>query len=115
MFDVNAVSNALKLRAVEHDYTSGDEETEYCYDCNEQIVCSGETLWGYTNANDVLTVTGVTVRVQDTYCDVSVTLAEERVVYTDKGFAAAVSKLLGMDVDYTEQGMQDYGAVSMET
>lgn len=111
MFDVNAVSNALTLKAVEYD----SDETVYYYTCNEQVVCGGETLWGYTQAGQVLTVTGVTVRVQDTYCDVSATLAEERVVYTDKLFAQAVSKLLGMAVNYTEQGMQDYGRVSMET
>lgn len=111
MFNATAVSNALTLDAMEQD----DEQTSYYYTCNEQVACSGETLWGYTQAGDVLTVTGVAVHVRDDYCDVGVTLAEQRVVYTDKLFAQAVSKLLGMDVDYTEQGMQDYGHVSMET
>lgn len=111
MFNATAVSNALTLKAVEYD----EDYTGYFYTCNEQVQCGGEVLWGYTQAGDVLTVTGVNVYVRDDYCDVSVTLAEERVVYTDKLFAQAVSKLLGMDVDYTEQGMQDYGHVSMET
>lgn len=111
MFNATAVSNALTLQAVEHD----EDYTGYYYTCNERVTCGGETLWGYTQAGDVLTVTGVNVYVRDDYCDVSVTLAEERVVYTDAQFAQAVSKLLGMAVDYTEQGMQDYGRVSMET
>jgi len=35
-------------------------------------------------------------------------------LYTDSGFAACVSKLLGYEVDYTEQGMQEDGMASME-
>jgi hypothetical protein len=35
-------------------------------------------------------------------------------LYTDSGFAEAVSELLGTDVSYTEQGMQDDGYASME-
>ena len=111
MFNATAVSNALTLQAVEHDC----EYTGYFYTCNERVVCGGETLWNYTQANEVLTVTNIAVYVREDYCDVNVTLAEERVVYTDAQFAQAVSKLLNMQVDYTEQGMQDYGLVSMET
>ena len=35
-------------------------------------------------------------------------------LYTDNGFSDAVSELLGTEVDYTEQGMQDDGYASME-
>ena len=35
-------------------------------------------------------------------------------VYTDSGFATAVSVLLGYAVGFTEQGMQENGAASME-
>jgi hypothetical protein len=35
-------------------------------------------------------------------------------VYTDSGFEAAVSTLLGYAVRFTEQGMQDDGYASME-
>jgi hypothetical protein len=111
MFNANAVSNALTLANTVQD----DEQTSYYYTCNEQVTCGGETLWGYTQAGEVLTVTGIAVHVREDYCDVNVTLAEERVVYTDAVFAQAVSALLNMQVDYTEQGMQDYGHVSMET
>ena len=34
--------------------------------------------------------------------------------YTDSGFAEVVSKLLGCDVSYTEQGMQQDNYASME-
>ena len=35
-------------------------------------------------------------------------------LYTDSGFAACVSELLGYKVGYTEQGMQEDGTASME-
>jgi hypothetical protein len=35
-------------------------------------------------------------------------------IYTDTGFAATVSELLGEQIYYTEQGMQEDGVASME-
>jgi hypothetical protein len=35
-------------------------------------------------------------------------------LYTDSGFTDAISTLLGTDVSFTEQGMQDDGYASME-
>jgi hypothetical protein len=35
-------------------------------------------------------------------------------MYTDSGFSDAISALLGTDVSFTEQGMQDDGYASME-
>jgi hypothetical protein len=35
-------------------------------------------------------------------------------MYTDSGFTAAVSELLGYEVSYTEQGMQEDGMASLE-
>jgi hypothetical protein len=35
-------------------------------------------------------------------------------LYTDSGFVDAISTLLGTDVMFTEQGMQDDGYASME-
>ena len=35
-------------------------------------------------------------------------------IYTDYGFAAAISKALGYEVRFTEQGMQDDYCASME-
>lgn len=115
MFNANAVSNKLQLTKEE----VRDNTVAYYFTANETVELAGDTLWGYTQAGETVTITGINVFVRsyddDVYCDVNVTLAEERVVYTDDSFADAVSKLLNMDVDYTEQGMQDYGLVSLET
>ena len=35
-------------------------------------------------------------------------------IYTDSGFESAISKLIGIEVDFTEQGMQDDGEASLE-
>ena len=35
-------------------------------------------------------------------------------IYTDSGFEAAISKMVGFKVTFTEQGMQEDGMASME-
>ena len=114
MFNAQNVNSALTL--VE---TVADEgQTTYCFACNETVALSGDSLWGYTKAGEQVTITGINVHAEeydgDTYYMVYAQLAEERVVYTDDSFADAVSNLLNMQVDYTEQGMQDEGLVSLE-
>lgn len=112
MFDANAVSKQLKLVAVEQDTV--EEVTHHRYECAVQVQCSGST-WNYTQPGQTVTVTGITVTETEWGSDVTVQLAEQQqLVYEDAAFAAAVSSLLGMTVDYTEQGMQDLGLVSME-
>jgi hypothetical protein len=114
MFNARNVNAALTL--VE---TVADEEQKtYCFACNETVTLSGDSLWGYTSAEEQVTITAINVHEEqydgDTYYSVNAQLAEERIVYTDAAFADAVSRLLNMQVDYTEQGMQDEGLVSLE-
>ena len=114
MFNANNVNTALTL--VE---TVVDEDvTTYAFSCNETVELAGESLWGYTSAGERVTITGINVHAEtyddEVYYMVYAQLAEERIVYTDSAFAEAVSNLLNMCVDYTEQGMQDEGLVSLE-
>lgn len=111
MFDAQNVANELTL----DDVVITNDFTIYHFTCEHTVTCSGETLWAYTHADETLTITGITVTVHSEWCDVHVSIAEPRVVYTDPGFAQEVSRLLNMQVSYTEQGMQDAGWVSMET
>jgi len=115
MFNTNTVNAKLTLKET----VQLDEDTSYYFVCNEQVKCSGaQYSWDYTAEGDAVTVTGINVHERnydgETYYDINATLAEERIVYTDEAFAQAISSLLNMEVDYTEQGMQDYGLVSME-
>jgi len=51
----------------------------------------------------------------DGYRKVSVTHDGPWTIYTDSGFAKAISKMVKMNVDFTEQGMQKDGVADMET
>ena len=114
MFNAKNVNTALTLVETAHD----EGYTTYCFTCNETVTLAGEDLWGYTQAGEQVTITGINVHAEEydgeMYYSVNAQLAEERVVYTDDAFADAVSNLLNMQVDYTEQGMQDEGLVSLE-
>ena len=114
MFNAKNVNTALTLV----DTVADEEQTSYCFTCNETVQLAGEDLWGYTQAGEQVTITAINVHAEEydgeVYYSVNAQLAEERVVYTDAAFADAVSNLLNMQVDYTEQGMQDEGLVSLE-
>jgi hypothetical protein len=114
MFNAQNVNTALTLVETIAD----EEQTTYCFACNETVALAGESLWGYTQAGEQVTIVGINVHEEqydgEVYYSVNAQLAEERIVYTDDSFADAVSNLLNMQVDYTEQGMQDEGLVSLE-
>jgi len=107
-----------KLKFVETRVEDDTTNTEYkckvkvqlagdsIWDCNLKTVtiteiCISETDWGDDN-------TSIHIGVVHTGGD------ESWRIYTDSGFEAAVSELLGTDVCFTEQGMQDDSYASME-
>ena len=114
MFNANNVNAALTLV----DTVVDEEQTTYSFTCNETVTLAGDSLWGYTQAEEQVTIVGINVHEEqyddEVYYMVYAQLAEERIVYTDAALADAVSTLLNMQVDYTEQGMQDEGLVSLE-
>ena len=90
------------------------------YECDFIANCDGTSLWGDT-ANKQVRVTGITVFEEkyeegddDVYTSVNVTHDAEWQIYTDKGFEQAISDVLGLDVAFTEQGMQEDNFASME-
>lgn len=114
MFDVNAVDKAL-LTLTNTLVDKVGEATEYDFDCNFVVTCSGGQ-YGDTKEGDEVHVTGAKVRVWDSghIDEIWVGVEEQIIIYGDDGFAAAMSRALGMEVDYTESGMQTEGTVSME-
>lgn len=103
----------LKIANVEID----DSYVTYNFDCDFVAQCDGSSIWEDTN-NKQVRVTGISVthNVYDDCIGTSVSVQHDSnwEIYTDRGFEAAISKVLGFDVQFTEQGMQDDELASLE-
>ena len=96
------------------------------YKCNEAVKLAGDSIWDCTLAEvcvtDIYINEGVAGGDYDGFRSVNVYYTvdgEEEFedswrIYTDTGFADAISKLLGEEIYFTEQGMQQDGYASME-
>jgi hypothetical protein len=123
MLTLDKVSDKLTLVEVERD----DDTTNTRYTCNVKVELAGDSIWDCEIER--VTVTDITVSVTDWgnddismhvgVCYTVDGISGEEVegswrIYTDSGFEEAVSDLLGFEVTFTEQGMQDDGYASME-
>ena len=116
-------SNKLTLVSTEVD----DNTLQTDFTCNVDVTLAGDSAWDC----DIERVTITGIHISETFDedgDVSIHIGVTYEVdgedgaevegswrlYTDNGFSDAVSELLGTDVDFTEQGMQDDGYASME-
>jgi hypothetical protein len=78
------------------------------------VTLAGDSIWGYAGPSTV-TVSSIDVYTdEDGYKSISVEHNTTWDIYTDTGFEAAISEVLGYDVQFTEQGMQEDGVASME-
>jgi hypothetical protein len=98
---------------------SNDEYTYTSYDVDGYAQLAGDSIWDYDYAKHGMQVAvthiGVTQYNEEAgYATVNVTHSAGWEIYTDTGFASAISKALGYDVGFTEQGMQEDGLASME-
>ena len=117
------VSKKLKLVGV----TQEDDTTNTEYKCNVKVQLAGDSIWDC----ELETVTVKSIHISetdwgdgDTSIHIAVCYDVDGVdgsevegswrMYTDSGFTDAISALLGTDVSFTEQGMQDDGYASME-
>jgi hypothetical protein len=106
-------------------HTDTDEDSiSTTYDCNVKVQLAGDSIWDC----DLEAVTVTSIHIHETFWEDTSTIhiavcynvdgdAEYEGswrLYTDSGFAEAISTLLGTDVSFTEQGMQDDGYASME-
>jgi hypothetical protein len=102
---------------IEKDGTFG---TNTNYTVEGTVKLANDSIWDY-DGKDVVTVENIQVYTHfdddgnDSNVDVNVTHNATWNIYTDSGFESAISNLLGFDVQFTEQGMQDDGYASMET
>jgi hypothetical protein len=122
------ISKELTVKEVETD----EDMTTTTYTCDVRASIAGDSIWdcALTDADDVrintICVTeGVDGGDYEGYRSVNVcytvngfddmeALEDSWRLYTDSGFEATVSELLGYEVTFTEQGMQEDGVASME-
>ena len=106
-----------------HTQVDGDT-TNTNYDCNVEVQLAGDSIWDC----ELEAVTVTSIHISETFWDDTSTIhiavcynvngddeyEDSWRLYTDSGFSDAISALLGTDVSFTEQGMQDDGFASME-
>jgi len=97
------------------------------YDCNVLVQLAGDSCWDC----ELEAVTVTSIHIHETWWDeldgdtsIHITVCynvngdeeyeDSWRLYTDTGFSDAISALLGTDVMFTEQGMQEDGCASME-
>ena len=77
------------------------------------VTLAGDSIWGYMGPQTV-TVSDIAVYEDEDYKMIELAHDTTREIYTDSGFEAAISKALGYEVQFTEQGMQQNCMASME-
>ena len=117
------VSDKLTLAGTE----TNEDSISTTYDCNVLVQLAGDSIWDCEI--EAVTVTSIHIHEQwwdELEGDSSIHITVCYTVngdteyegswrlYTDTGFADAISTLLGTEVMFTEQGMQDNGYASME-
>lgn len=80
------------------------------------VPLAGDSIWDKDGTNpDSVTVTDYTFNEdEEGYVSVTVMHNGPWTIYTDTGFEQAISNMLGMDVEFSEQGMQEDGAAHLE-
>ena len=117
------VSDKLTLANTDTDTDS----VSTTYDCNVEVQLAGDSIWDCEL--EAVTVTSIHIHENfdedgDSSIHIAVCYNVDGVdgaevegswrLYTDTGFTEAISTLLGTQVFFTEQGMQDDGYASME-
>jgi len=100
-----------------HKHEAVSEETSGTIKVNKDIPLAGDSIW-FDNDIDSVHVTEITMGhpddVEGDYRNIEVGHDGPWEIYTDSGFAKEISKIVGFEVDWTEQGMQDTGIASLE-
>ena len=102
------------------------------YSCDVRATLAGDSIWDCTftaaddiRINNIYITEGTDGSDYENYRHIAVyytvngfddgeAFEESWRIYTDSGFERTVSELLGEEVYFTEQGMQDEGRASME-
>jgi hypothetical protein len=104
-------------KTVERDDEEGMTYTSY--DVEGFATLDGTSIWDYDYAKNGMQVAVTHIGVteyddEDAGLSIYVTHDKGWEIYTDRGFEKSISAVLGFDVQFTEQGMQDDELASME-
>jgi len=117
------VSDKLTLAGTD----TSEDSISTTYDCNVEVQLAGDSIWDCEI--EAVTVTSIHIHEQwwdelDGDSSIHITVCynvngdteyeDSWRLYTDSGFADAISTLLGTEVMFTEQGMQENNMASME-
>jgi hypothetical protein len=106
---------------------TSEDSISTTYNCNVLVQLAGDSAWDC----ELEAVTVTSIHIHETWWDeldgdtsIHITVCynvngdeeyeDSWRLYTDSGFSDAISALLGTDVMFTEQGMQEDGCASME-
>jgi len=83
------------------------------------VQLAGDSIWGYegpmaVTVHNIVEEGSFDEEEYPNYMHVKVMHDAPWTIYTDSGFEQAISTVLGYEVSFTEQGMQDNGVASME-
>jgi hypothetical protein len=96
----------------EEDHDIVDSKT---HQVNADVALAGDSIWSDSNPPAVK-VSSIKVNKQrDGYVDVKVEHDGPWEIYTDSGFEKNISALIGIEVDFSEQGMQEEGTAHLES
>lgn len=96
------------------------EDNDKVIPVNKPITLSGDSIWDEDNSKNPESVNVESVTVSQStdeggdYAHISVNHNGPWTVYTDSGFEEAISEIVGFNVSFTEQGMQEEGVASLE-
>jgi len=81
----------------------------------QQVKLAGDSIWDKDKTNpEMVTVTDYEVTENSGYLEVVVMHDGPWTIYTDSGFEKAISDMIGMEVSFSEQGMQEDGRAHLE-
>ena len=123
---MQTMSKQLTVKEVD---TSDEDVVETTYTCDVWVDVVGDSIWDCTitdtdevRITEICVCEGTSGGDDDGFVNVNVYYTvngnaeypDSWRLYTDSGFEEAVSLLLGFEVSFTEQGMQEDGIASME-
>lgn len=96
----------------EEDHDVVDSKT---HNINADVALAGDSIWSDSNPQEVHVKSIKVDKQRDGYVDVKVEHDGPWEIYTDSGFAKNISALIGIEVDFSEQGMQEEGLAHLES